>query len=313
VKAQPSTATRSAILAQVLGGIERNRTPGYHFAGNFLALSFDRVEPADTRVSLQGGAHCTSDDGQTDMSSLFVLADIALACAVRAQLQDSVRLATVSLQLQFTGASRGPRLQARSSFQGYFQDSAGRQGLSRISLLSAGEEVCFGTGAFMVLAPPKGFKLPPLVPQRAQRPRITPADLTADELPILRRAEAALELARAPGESFIGNFWGYRERENRNGVSATLKNGQHVGNRVGHVQGGISLGLAESAARAALPAGWRPSAISACYLTPGEGPTLTARAVVSHRGRRTAVVRGIISGAGRRRVLETLMTYVAPA
>ncbi len=308
----PSDAARTAILDQVLGGIERNRVPGFHFVGNFLAVSFDRVDPADSRVSLKAGPHCIGADGQVEMSSFFVLADLALACSIRAELRSSVRLATVSMQLQFTGAPRGARLQARSSFQGYLKNSAGRRGLSRVSIACGGAEVCFGTGAFMVLAPPKGFNMPPLERLRARPPGIGRADLRADELPILRRAEAALARATEPGESFIGRFWDIRERKNRDGASATLKNGRHVGNRVGHVQGGLLMGLAEGAARAALPPGWAPGAITACYISPGEGATLTARAVVVHQGSRTAVVRGLVTGAGRRRVLETLMTCAAP-
>lgn len=309
----PPAAQRAAILSQVLGAIERNRTPGYHFPGNFLALSFDQVSPAATRVSLAAGAHCAGGDGQTDLASLFVLADIALASSVRAELRDAVRLATVSLQLQLTGARRGPLLEAQSRFQGYSENSAGRQGLARVSVRSGGAEVCFGTGSFMVLDPPRGFKLPPLVALRPRPPAIGAADLNPDEALILRRAEAALEAGHAPGTSFIDRFWDFRARRNRAGASASLKNGQHVGNRVGHVQGGLLLGLAQSAARAALPAGWMPGAVSACYLSPGEGATLTARATVVHKGSRTAVIHTLVSGAGRRRVLETLMTCVAPA
>jgi acyl-coenzyme A thioesterase PaaI-like protein len=164
----------------------------------------------------------------------------------------------------------------------------------------------------MVLPPPKGFHLPPLVALRAQAPKITLADLTADERGLYQHAERALKQVAGPADSFIERFWGFRTRANRGGASATLKNGQHAGNRVGHVQGGLLLGLAQSAARAALPAGWSPSAVSACYLSPGVGASLTARAQVMHRGSRTAVVRVSIAGAGRRRVHETLMTWAAP-
>jgi len=305
---------REAILTQVLHGLERNRVPGYHFPGNFLGLSFDELQPERTRVSMQAGPHCLDRNGEADMSAFCVLADIALASAVRAALQRSMRLATVSLQMQFTGLPRQGHLVASSTFNGYFHNGRAQQGLSRFSLSNAAGEVCFGHGAFMVLEPPAGFKLPRMLPHQGPlpgAPLLAPDSLNADEAGILDRTHAALSTAQTGSGSFIENFWGFTTRKNRDGASATLKNGSHVANRVGHVQGGILIGLAEAAARAALPAHWAASGLTACYLSPGEGATLTARAKTIHQGSRTAVLHSIVTGANRRRVLETVATYAA--
>ena len=309
-------ATQQAILTQVLRGIERNRTPGYHFAGNLLALSFDELDEHHASVSMRDGPHCLDADGQVNMAALSILADIALASAVRGALQRGMRLATVNLQLQFTGARREGRLSAHSDFNGYFKNGAAQQGLSRLVLRSEKEDICIGNAAFMVLEPPPGFKLPPMLPHPETAPGaplLAPEALTAAESCLYAQAQAALRTAQEHDSSFIERFWHFQSRKNSSGASATLRNGAHVANRVGHVQGGILLGLAEAAARAALPAHWNLSALTACYLTPGEGETISARAKIVHKGSRTAVVHGVITGVNRRRILETVATYAAPA
>jgi acyl-coenzyme A thioesterase PaaI-like protein len=310
----PNTRTRQEILERVLRGIERNRTPGYHFAGNLLALSFDRLDEQQAIVTMPAGAHCTDGDGQANMAALCILADIALASAVRGALKRGMRLATVNLQLQLTGARRAGDLTAQADFNGYYREGAAQQGLSRVSVRGNEGEICFGSGAFMVLEPPPGFKLPPMLPlpESMPGPLLKPEDLSAAETRIYRQTLAALDEMEAGG-SFIEHLWRFRTRKNSSGASASLANGAHVGNRVGHVQGGILLGLAEAAARAALPAHWKLSALTACYLSPGEGTTLSARAKIVHQGSRTAVVHGVITGVNRRRVLETVATYAAPA
>jgi len=304
------------IRTRVLRAIAANREPGYHFAGNFLAISFDEMDEHQAALSMREGPHVAAADGQIEMAALSILADLALAGAIRGALQRSTRLATVNMQLQFTGARRAGPLTARSEFHGYFRNSAAQQGITRMAMHNEQDQVCIGSAAFMVLEPPPGFKLPPLRPYREPppgTPLLAAEELNQSETQILGRADAALITAQKTGTPFLRNFWQFRTRKNRDGASASLQNGAHVGNRVGHVQGGVLFGLAEAAARAALPPHWVLSAITACYLTPGEGATLTAHAKIVHQGSRTAVVHGIITGAKRRRVLETVATYTAPA
>ena len=54
-----------------------------------------------------------------------------------------------------------------------------------------------------------------------------------------------------------------------------MVNGPHIGNRVGHVQGGLTLTFAQATARAALPQDWLLNGITAGYVSPGEGKRLT--------------------------------------
>lgn len=297
------------IRERVLRGIALNRHPGLHYPGNLLDVSFDRVARDASRLSIAPGPWCADRDGQMDFGVLAILADLALAACIRANLGRETRLATVSMQLQFTGAPRAGRLTASGRFEGFFRRGAGRLGMSRVTVAGEEGQICYGIGSFMALAPPKGLTLHP-VPLRNRNssapPLLNEKDLNPEERKIVRRADAALA---APG-TFISHFWGIHPERTAAGANCRLQNGLHIGNRVGHAQGGILFGMAAATAAAALPENWALSGISAWFTSPGEGPVLRANSRVVHQGRMTAVVRTRIS-AGRRRVLEVVTTHCA--
>jgi acyl-coenzyme A thioesterase PaaI-like protein len=150
----------------------------------------------------------------------------------------------------------------------------------------------------------------PMRNQRTPEPKRLPMDaLKADERRLLQRAEESL--ATMSHGDFLSRFWGFEPTPAAGGATCGMQNGSHVGNRVGHVQGGILMGLAAVTARAALPHHWSLGSITACYVSPGVGARLRARSRVVHRGRFTAVVRTEIVGAQRKRVLEVLTTHSA--
>lgn len=293
-----------AIRRRVLRGIALNRQPGLHFPGNFLDVSFDRLAKRESCLSIAQGPWNTASDGQVDLGSLAILADLGLAACIRMNIgPDGLarRLATVSMSLQFTGARRVGLLRATGNFEGFMKDGAGQLGMSRVRVEGDEGLVCYGTGTFMALKPPEGVVLHP-VPLRTHRSpdpaRLREADLSAYEMKIFKAAETALKK-----KNFIESFWG-----SSRGV---MKNGPHTGNRVGHAQGGLLVGLAANAANAALPRGWRLSGLTALYVRPGEGSLLRARATVLHQGRLTAVLRTEIHGG--KRVLEVVSTHLASA
>jgi acyl-coenzyme A thioesterase PaaI-like protein len=303
------------IREQVLRGIALNREPGYHFVGNFLDISFDHIAVMDSRLSMDAGPHCTESDGQINLAAFAVLADLALAATVRAGLEPDTRLATVSMNLHFTGAPLTGRLAAASAFESFFHGAAGRQGLSRATVAADGEKVCVGNASFMVLKPPKGVALHPM-PQRRRGeavPMLAERELKRDEAKVLSLADAALTAVDAHGGSFIRRFWGYEPHHVEGGASCGVKNGPHIGNRVGHVQGGVLLGLAAMTACAALPASWALTSVSAWYISPGEGRTLKVKSRILHHGRLTSVVRTQITGKNNRRVLEVVTTHASRA
>jgi acyl-coenzyme A thioesterase PaaI-like protein len=304
------TASPIALIRnRVLKGLALNREPGFHFAGNFLGVSFDEVSREQSRISIETGPHCEEADGQVNLGAVALLADIALASAVRTILTPAQRLATVSMHLQFTGAPMTGHLEAIGQFESFLEGGSGRQGLSRVALMAGGRKALFGSGSFMALDPPPGVKMHPFV-QRGRRDlqALAENELTAEEARILRRADDALVDA-SRRHSFIRRFWGQDPRHTKAGSSCTMENDAHVGNRVGHAQGGLQVGLAATTAMAALPDSWMLSGISAWFISPGMGPALKARSRVVHHGRLTAVVRTEIAGKDKRRVLEAVSTH----
>lgn len=300
------------IRARVLRGIALNRTPGLHFPANFLGIAFEHVTRRATRLELEPGPWCRDAAGEIDFGAFAILADLALGAVIRANLARHARLGTVAMSLQFTGAPRLGRLRAAGAFHGFFRGSTGRLGASSVAVRGEHGLLCFGTGTFMALDPPAHLKLHP-VPHRARRapePRLLrESELDAAERAILRRADAALRGKR----DFISAFWGIHARGARGGGKGSLHNGLHVGNRVGHAQGGILIAFAAQTAAAALGKGWSLSGVSAAYVRPGQGPRLRASSRIVHQGGLTAVVRTDIDGEGGRRVLEVLTTHNAAA
>ena len=123
------------------------------------------------------------------------------------------------------------------------------------------------------------------------------AQLDAKERAVLGRVERALREAKH-GE-FMCRLWTPSVRHTPRGAVGRLPIGLHVGNRVGHVQGGISMYTALATAVAAVPHHPLVTAIAAWYISPGEGKALSARSTVLQKGRNVAVVRTELFGAGR--------------
>lgn len=306
---------RDVIREQVLRGIALNREPGYHFAGNFLDISFDHIDAIGAKLSMDAAPHCSEVDGQMNLGALAVFVDLALAATVRAQVEASTRLATVYMNLHFTGVPLTGRLEATSSFDGFIQGAGGRQGLSRVAVTAGAEPACVGSASFMVLNPPKGVELHPMPQRRRGEPvaMLAESALKRDEAKVLGHADATLAAVEAHGGSFIRRFWGYEPHHVEDGAACSIKNGPHIANRVGHVQGGVLLGLAGVNASSALSPHWMMTSISACYISPGEGRTLKARSRMLHHGRLVSVVRTQITGKNNRRVLEVVTTHASRA
>jgi acyl-coenzyme A thioesterase PaaI-like protein len=300
-----------SIRNRILRGLALNRTPGYHFTGNFLSLSFEKNSEQDVQLSMAAGPHNVEANGNVSYGALAVLADIALAANVRAGHTPASRLATVQMNLQFTGAPMTGRLHAASALQGYVQNITSVQGAGQVTVTANGKPVCYGVGTFMVLNPPKGVALYPMSHRKDGDPDVAPLredELQRDERRVLALTDAALADTHKDS-SFIRRFWGFDTHAITGGASGKLNNGPHVGNRVGHLQGGITMGLGIATAETALPASWTLSAVTAWYISPGEGRVIKAKSKIIHHGRLTSVVRTEITGKNKRRVMEMITTH----
>jgi len=301
----------SAIRTSVLAGLARNRDPGLHFAGNFAPLAFDAAPPGESRVRMRSGPHLEEAHGEASPCAVAMLADVALGVAIRSRLAPESRLATVALHLQLTGLPARGAFTAHGELQSFLEGASGRQGLARVTLANEAGNVAFGSGAFMALPPPPGVELHPVVRERPHR-KLHEFELTEAERALLRHADASI--ARADGRhAFISHFWGTLADATPGGARCLTRNGPQIANRVGHVQGGILVGLAAATARAALGSAWALSSISAWFVSPGEGELLETTSTIEHRGRLTGVVRTQITGAGGRRVLESVSSHALRA
>lgn len=305
------TDTMDDIRRRALVALALNRRPGFHFAGNFLGVEFAAIERDAARVLVAPGPFCTRADGEPHFGVVALLADIALAMVVRANLTPAQRLGTVSLHLQLNGGCLAGPLAAESSFAGFLDGAAGRQGLSRVTLTAGGRPALIGQGTFMVMRPPPGMTLHPIPSARhAGVAPLAEGDLDAGESATLARVDGALARAATSATAFIDELWQVSARRTRDGAAATVENGPELGNRVGHVQGGLQAALAATTAAVALPADWMLTGISAWYIRACEGRRLRITSRIVHQGRGTAVVHTRLLGKGRRQALEVVTTHV---
>lgn len=292
-----------------------NRTPGYHYTGNFLDFSFEHVAVEDVRMHMDVGPHVAEADGNVNYCALAILADMGMAANIRAGHTLATRVATVQMNLQFTGSPMVGRLLSASRLQEYVKGCNSAQGAAEVTVSADGVPVCYGTGTFMVLEPPPGVALYSMSHRKDSDPPIAPlteSELLRDEKKVLAIADAALAEMRTGG-NFISNFWGIKTEARDKGAVGALKNSPHVGNRVGHLQGGVTLGLGVATAETALPANWMLSAVTAWYIRPGEGRVIKAKSKIIHQGRLTAVVRTEIIGKNNKRVMEMITTHAHKA
>jgi acyl-coenzyme A thioesterase PaaI-like protein len=303
----------AAIRAQVLRGIAGNRTPGLHFPGFFLDIEWQDVAGQAANIAIANGPHCRDANGEMDVAALAILADTALATATRLLITPGARLATIHMQIQFTGAPATGKVSADAQLLGFGAGAALHQSLTSATLTANGKPVCYASGEFVLLDPPPGVTLSPLPWQQkvvASAAPLLEEALDASERSILKACDVALAKTSAQA-SFIQHFWGGVPKRMAKGTTMRVALGPHLGNRVGHVQGGISFGMAATCACAAVPQTMMLSNISAWYISPGHGKALTVKSRVVHAGRSIAVVRTEIKTAAGERVLETVTHHIA--
>lgn len=273
----------SDISDRVLRALALNRAGGFHFAGRFLDADFQPID-GGIRATLEGGRHCLDARGEVDLISLCIFFDVALGVSVRETLSHFGRMATTNINLRLNGVPRVGIIRTEAMFQGMIAGVEGRFGLSRLELTGDRGVIGSATAQFAVMS---GGTVEARYQRVADDARLSRDELTDEERIVMARADKAL----AQGGSFIEGFWGVACEATAEGATSTITNGAHVANRVGHLQGGVQLGIAGITALAALgPDDWLTTSIDGSYLRPGEGSAFCGVAEVRHRGRTTAVV-----------------------
>lgn len=310
----PVSGEAAGIREQVLRGLSANRVPGFHFPGHFLELRRTAIAHDGVAIEVADGAHLRGARGEVSMSVLALLADTALSAAIRLNMDAGVRLATVHLHIQLTGLPASGHLVAQAHPRESGLASGRRYLMGATTISSPRGVICHAAGDFMRLAPPPGVKLSPLPWERPATDPATPLgedELVEHERSVLASADQAL--ASAGTEPFIERFWtGERAKPAaERAAQRQLAVGPHVTNRVGHVQGGILLGLAAVTARDALPASMRLANVSSWFLRPGQGTRLFAHSQVVHAGRTMALVRTAVTGEDGSVALEAVTQHVS--
>jgi acyl-coenzyme A thioesterase PaaI-like protein len=299
------------IRERVLRALLRARTPGFHFPGYFLDVKWEAISPECSRLSIADGPHVRDARGDIDLLAICVFADVAFGTAMRSRDGTSDRLSTIYLQLQFTGQPARGDLRAKAELLHISTDARLQRRLASVTLFAEGGPVCHGSSAFVALETPPDVALGPLP---WQRPDVMTEELfdEATASPSEREAIRRCDIQLGSGDDvFLGPFWlGLARSDAAAGLE--IVTGGHTRNRVGHVQGGLLLGIAASAGTSAAPPGMRLANVSAWYLSPGRG-TLRTRSEVLHRGRNTALVQTLLETDAGEAVLRAVSQHASLA
>jgi acyl-coenzyme A thioesterase PaaI-like protein len=302
------------IRGRALRALGRNRIPGYNFAGQFLDLQCRRFDTGGVVFDLPAGAHSIDDQGTVDPAAVSFFADMVLAAAIRTYVEPTQRTATLMLRFDFTGAAARGTLTAEGRSDGFSTRTALPQALATGTVTSNGVEVIRMSGVWVSAPTPEGRTLAGL-PWESKEPLNYPvvsrADLDPLEKAVMRRVEQALRTVGPEG--FLHHLWTPVVRATPDGAASRITLGMHLGNRVGHVQGGLTMHIALATAVAAVPEHPLLTGASAWYISPGQGKALTTRSTLLQTGRNVAVVRTEVFAAGRKLVLEVISNHAIPA
>ncbi len=309
------TKTRSGAAAystRVLHALAVNRQAKLNFPGVFMGLSGHETGDGDVIVGFDHDAAFRDGAGELNWPTLCVLVDIALGSVTRIKAGPSRRPATVQLQMQMTGAPVRDEVVAHARFTAYSERTAVRQALSTASIMSGETLLGHASGAFVMLDLPgdETQATLPWVPESVRAEPLTRTQLDEDELAALRSCKRA-ERAATDAHPFIEHFWCGIPKKRDGKAQLAIRVAPHLGNRVGHIHGGVLVGAAAQVASAAAPATMRLSNITAWFVSPGLGPKLKVNSAIVQQGRNLAVVHTRIVGATGKLVLEVTSQHVA--
>lgn len=302
------------IRERALGALARNRVPGYNFAGQFLDLQCRRFDTGGVVFDLPAGMHSTDEQGTVDPAAVSFFADMVLAAAIRTYVEPTQRTATLLLRYDFTGAPASGTLTAQGRSDGFSSWTALPHAMATGTVTAGGVEMMRMSGTWVSPPTPEGRTLAPLPwesKEPVQYPTVSRAELDPMEKKVMRLVEQALRTAGPEG--FLHHLWSPAVRATPDGAASRIPLGLHLGNRVGHVQGGLTMHIALATAVAAVPQHPLLTGASAWYISPGQGKALTARSTVLQTGRNVAVVRTEVLAAGRKLVLEVISNHAIAA
>ena len=303
------------IRSQTLRAISSNRAPGLHFAGYFFNLNVPHFETGGVEFTIDPGPHCADANGIVNRAALLYLADIALAGAIRVFVDPNSRTATLMLRVEFTGEPARGRLTASGRGNGFSAITALPECVAAGNIMCEGREVMRMSGTWVAPPAPQGVVVRGAPWEGGENgnewPLLKKNELEAVEKATLRSVEKALR--EAQNGDLLGALCNPRVKRTAQGATGRLTVGQHIGNRVGHVQGGFMLHAALATAEATVPNHPLLTGASAWYISPGLGKVISARSSILQSGRNIAVVRTELFNSERKLVLEVVSNHAVGA
>lgn len=286
-----------------------------HFAGYFLNFTPQRFATDGVAFTVEAGPHCTDANGVVNRVALLYSADMTLAAANRVFIDPNVRTATLMLRVEFTGRLARGTLEVSGRGSGFSPHTALPESVAVGRVVCQGREVMRMSGTWVSPPAPKDMVMRGLPweggDNGAQLPLLKKNELDAAEKDVIRRVEKAMRVMQ--NGDLLSNLCNPVAKRTSHGASGRLEVGMHIGNRVGHVQGGFLINAALVTAEVAVPEHPVLTGASAWYISPGMGKVINARSTILQSGRNVAVVRTELFAAGRKLVLEVISNHAVAA
>ena len=311
------TPSSSPEVTRVLKALSLQRAAPWHLPGYYLGVTYDSVDHGQAMLSMDLDSNLNVQ-GQPLPVALCILADVALAASIRGEVGFGTRLATVSAKLTFTGKHATQRLMANSRVRFQSDENAIAIRNSGVTILSGETAICFAEGSFAVLERPadRPAQSQPDHQSWDKIDLLAVNDLSDQENDAYQRAlqahtDRTNDKAHADKTTFTETFWGLTATGGADHTaSCEIQCGLHIGNRVGHVQGGVLLGLAINTSLATVKEEWRVLEINANFIRPGTEGALTATSRIVNAGRNLAHVLCEIRTATGKLVLQAQTTLI---
>ncbi len=308
-----STQDINLIRKQMLRAISSNRAPGFQLAGYFLGFKNKRFKTDGVEFALEATPRSVDAHGNFSRVAVLYAADMTLAASNRVFLDPNVRTATLMLRVEFTGEPACGLLELSARGSGFSPRTALPESVCAGHVMSEGREVLRMSGTWVSPPAPKGMVMHGLPWEGGQDgnnlPLLNARDLDAAEKATLRRVTRACRDAQHG--DLLTVLCNPGVKRTKTGAVGKLPVGMHIGNRVGHVQGGFLINAALVTAEAAVPEHQLTTGASAWYISPGQGKAISLRSTVLQSGRNIAVVRTELFNAERKRVLEVVSNHAA--
>lgn len=280
---------------RALDAVSRTRVHGMHLLGHFAGIEGEPSPAASSRLTLR-----PRGEAAPSLVAYCAFADLVLGSAIRSLVGAGARLGTVTLDLQH----RSPSATGLIVGMGVAAPPRANFGTSRATYYCGDDVVGFGQASAMALPAPPGRE-PQLLPWErtslAPVVAVRPADLDAKEARFVGDVQAAARRAQENGKPVEDEFLSFQwERAAAGEARGSAGIGPAIGNRVGHVQGGVLYAAGAIGSSQALGGPeWEVAGGSYQFLRPAEGSVLTVGARSERVGTSLAFTSARVAVDGR--------------